>query len=129
VYAADTGPAVEQLGDIQKIRQILINLLGNAIKFTDKGSVRCGVAVRREADGALRLAVDVENTGPGVSASRPRLRCGQHAHRQKCRHCAPGPGLDVVSQNSHPELEPLDLDALPLRELLGAQAAVSKAPN
>ena len=60
-------PAV-LLADEKKIRQILINLLGNAIKFTDRGSVRCGVAVRREVDGALWLAVDVEDTGPGVPA-------------------------------------------------------------
>ena len=60
-------PAV-LLADEKKIRQILINLLGNAIKFTVKGSIRCGVAVRRKADGALWLAVDVEDTGPWVPA-------------------------------------------------------------
>ena len=67
VTVAPDGPAV-LLADEKKLRQILINLLGNAIKFTDKGSVRCAVAIRREADGALRLTVDVEDTGPGVAA-------------------------------------------------------------
>jgi PAS domain S-box-containing protein len=56
------------LADEKKLRQILINLLGNAIKFTGKGSVRCGVAVGREADDVLRLVVDVQDTGPGVPA-------------------------------------------------------------
>jgi len=65
VTVADGVPAV-LLADEKKIRQILINLLGNAIKFTNRGSVRCGVAVRREPDGALWLVVDVEDTGPGV---------------------------------------------------------------
>ena len=68
VSVAAGVPAV-LLADEKKLRQILINLLGNAIKFTDSGSVRCDVAVRREADGALRLAVEVEDTGPGVPAS------------------------------------------------------------
>ena len=67
VTVAPDGPAV-LLADDKKLRQILINLLGNAIKFTDKGSVRCAVAIRREADGVLRLAVDVEDTGLGVAA-------------------------------------------------------------
>ncbi|HJX63135.1 MAG TPA: response regulator [Polyangia bacterium] len=67
VAVAPSVPAV-LLADEKKLRQILINLLGNAIKFTDKGSVRCGVAVRREADSALRLVVEVEDTGPGVPA-------------------------------------------------------------
>jgi PAS domain S-box-containing protein len=67
VTVAAGVPAV-LLADEKKLRQILINLLGNAIKFTDKGSVRCGVAVRREADGVLWLAADVEDTGPGVPA-------------------------------------------------------------
>jgi CheY-like chemotaxis protein len=67
VTVAPGAPAV-LLADEKKLRQILINLLGNAIKFTDRGSVRCGVAVRQQADGVLRLTVDVEDTGPGVPA-------------------------------------------------------------
>jgi PAS domain S-box-containing protein len=68
VTVADSVPAV-LLADEKKLRQILINLLGNAIKFTDRGSVRCDVAVRREAGDALWLTIDVEDTGPGVPAS------------------------------------------------------------
>ena len=67
--AVAEGVPVVLLSDEKKIRQILINLLGNAIKFTSKGSVQCGVAVRREAKGALRLVIDVADTGPGVAAS------------------------------------------------------------
>ena len=55
-------------GDEAKVRQIFVNLLGNAVKFTVSG----GVAVRvrmdepREAGGAPLLLVEVEDTGPGI---------------------------------------------------------------
>ena len=68
VEVADGVPAV-LLADEKKLRQILINLIGNAIKFTEKGWIRCDVAAHREASGALRLVIDVQDTGPGVAAS------------------------------------------------------------
>jgi signal transduction histidine kinase/NO-binding membrane sensor protein with MHYT domain/DNA-binding NarL/FixJ family response regulator len=57
--------------DESKLRQVLINLLGNAIKFTEKGSVT--LRVRREkqlslaAHPALCLMFEVEDTGPGIA--------------------------------------------------------------
>jgi PAS domain S-box-containing protein len=68
VTVADGVPAV-LLADEKRLRQILINLIGNAIKFTNTGSVQCSVAARRETDVALWLTVDVEDTGPGVPPS------------------------------------------------------------
>ena len=52
-------PAV--LGDERRIMQVLMNLVGNAIKFTDAGEVRIEVSA---ADGSLRVAVS--DTGPGI---------------------------------------------------------------
>ncbi len=49
-------------GDDRKLRQVLINLLGNAVKFTDRGEVRLEV----EQNGA-RFGFHVEDTGPGIS--------------------------------------------------------------
>jgi signal transduction histidine kinase len=49
-------------GDEQRITQVLLNLVGNAIKFTDAGAVRVDVT---EADGAF--VVSVADTGPGIS--------------------------------------------------------------
>ena len=49
------------LGDGARLTQVLNNLLGNALKFTERGSIRLGVEY---ADGALRLSV--EDTGIGI---------------------------------------------------------------
>jgi CheY-like chemotaxis protein/anti-sigma regulatory factor (Ser/Thr protein kinase) len=53
------------LTDPHRVRQILINLVGNALKFTSRGSVTMRVS---HADGWLR--VDVEDTGVGISADK-----------------------------------------------------------
>lgn len=53
--------------DQGKIRQILINLLGNAVKFTEQGEVTLRGRTR-QANGALRLELEVEDTGPGIPA-------------------------------------------------------------
>src|SRR5688572_8379922 len=53
--------------DINKLRQVFINVLGNAVKFTEQGGV--GVRVRADRQGATGpvLRVEVEDTGPGIS--------------------------------------------------------------
>jgi two-component system sensor histidine kinase/response regulator len=56
-------------GDQGKIRQVLINLVGNAIKFTDAGHVKLEVTVGRRPDGQLWLSARVEDTGVGIGAS------------------------------------------------------------
>jgi CheY-like chemotaxis protein/nitrogen-specific signal transduction histidine kinase len=54
--------------DASKLRQILINLLGNAIKFTDQGQIVLRVAFDRQASHqASRLHFEVEDTGPGIA--------------------------------------------------------------
>ncbi len=60
--------SVEALGDPLRLRQILMNLIGNAVKFTEKGEVvvRCDIA--RLAGGRLSVTLAVADTGVGISA-------------------------------------------------------------
>jgi two-component system CheB/CheR fusion protein len=61
------GPIPETIyTDPVRLRQILINLVGNAIKFTEVGGVRVVVRLLREQDDRRKLAFDVIDTGIGI---------------------------------------------------------------
>lgn len=53
-------------GDIGRIRQVLNNLTGNAIKFTDAGEVILTVSAKSESDGQATIHFSVEDTGIGI---------------------------------------------------------------
>jgi len=61
-----SGVPEQIAGDERRIRQILINLLGNAVKFTASGSVVLRIAAA-SAGGRPALDFSVEDTGPGIS--------------------------------------------------------------
>jgi signal transduction histidine kinase/ActR/RegA family two-component response regulator len=57
------------VGDPHRLRQVLTNLVGNAVKFTEQGRVAVRVAVDQEDDRDIVLAFTVEDTGPGIPES------------------------------------------------------------
>jgi len=66
---AFVDPALEyQLkGDSHHLRQILLNLLGNAIKFTERGKVNLVVGLQRETESAVTARFEVSDTGIGIA--------------------------------------------------------------
>jgi len=63
--AAETPEHV--CGDPVRLRQVLVNLLGNALKFTDAGEVRLEVAAAAKGHDRVRLVFRVRDTGPGIA--------------------------------------------------------------
>jgi PAS domain S-box-containing protein len=53
--------------DPLRLRQILMNIVGNALKFTERGSIEVKVKTVTERDGSTRLAFVVTDTGPGIT--------------------------------------------------------------
>lgn len=72
VSVADDVPA-SLVGDSGRLRQILINLAGNAIKFTSKGTVAISVGVANPGTDSCRLRFAVKDTGIGVPFEKQLL--------------------------------------------------------
>jgi len=93
----EVSPSAEVtvLGDEGKLRQIILNLLGNAVKFTDRGSV---VLRASWADG--RGVVEVEDTGPGIAESELPGLFEAFAQTEAGRRAKEGAGLGLtISRN------------------------------
>jgi signal transduction histidine kinase/DNA-binding response OmpR family regulator/HPt (histidine-containing phosphotransfer) domain-containing protein len=58
------------IGDPSRLRQILVNLAGNAIKFTERGEVVVRVCLESQSDGEYRMAFAVVDTGIGIPADK-----------------------------------------------------------
>ncbi|CAG5068126.1 Sensor histidine kinase RcsC [Dyadobacter sp. CECT 9623] len=71
VYQIDEHIPAQVVGDQLRLRQILINLVGNAMKFTEEGEV-CVYVTQEEnyADGSLKLRFDIRDTGIGISEDK-----------------------------------------------------------
>jgi len=85
------------VGDAARLRQVLLNLAGNAVKFTDQGGV--SVVVERRPDGGIRF--EVNDTGPGIGAeARARIfrEFEQGDGTPARRHGGTGLGLAIAAR-------------------------------
>jgi len=65
---ANASPAL--VGDAQRLEQILVNLIGNALKFTDRGGVDVHLDQRPLTPTTQQLRIKIEDTGIGIAADR-----------------------------------------------------------
>ena len=88
-------------GDSARLRQIIINLVGNAIKFTDKGEIFITVAATESSERASMIRFTVTDTGIGIPANRLEYifePFGQVDASATRRHMGTGLGLTICSR-------------------------------
>jgi signal transduction histidine kinase/CheY-like chemotaxis protein len=88
-------------GDEKKLKQILINLTGNAVKFTEKGTVKVEVLLNRKFENQYWLEFIVSDTGIGISpVNLPHIfdRFYQVEDRYSRKYSGTGLGLPIVKQ-------------------------------
>ncbi|GLX79736.1 hypothetical protein tinsulaeT_30760 [Thalassotalea insulae] len=75
LFGVRIDPAIPEhlIGDAGRIRQVIINLLGNAAKFTPVGCILVDISLQTMADDKIRLKVAVYDTGIGIEKSAQRL--------------------------------------------------------
>jgi len=69
----DAEVPAQVMGDGPRIRQVLLNLLGNAVKFTEHGSVELRVSSSWRAAGQLEMRFEVSDTGIGIAAEQQKV--------------------------------------------------------
>ncbi|MCG7901007.1 MAG: ATP-binding protein [Candidatus Thiodiazotropha weberae] len=95
-YVAHDIPPV-LYGDSTRLRQILINLIGNAIKFTDQGQVTINIEKQRQKNDRIALAIKIRDTGIGIAQDQQEqlFKPFQQADGSLTRHYG-GTGLGLV---------------------------------
>ncbi|WP_157271324.1 sensor histidine kinase [Azohydromonas aeria] len=114
--ASDDLPP-QLLGDPLRLKQVLLNLLGNAVKFTEQGSVTLRVRELARVAGCCKLRLDVIDTGIGIAAEAqqrvfdPFIQADSSTTR---RFGGTGLGLSIVQR---------------LVDMMGGQLALDSAPG
>ena len=101
VLAEDLPRAL--LLDRVRLRQILVNLVGNAVKFTDRGQITTRISWEKQKDSTSRitLIIEVQDTGVGIPKERldvifkPFVQAGAHRDKEKG---GTGLGLAIVQR-------------------------------
>ncbi len=97
----DTGVEEWVLGDAQRLKQVLLNLVGNAIKFTERGGVSLRLSARPAAIGMAAIRFEVHDSGVGMSAeARSGLFQPFHQVDNERNRRRGGTGLGLVISQS-----------------------------
>lgn len=132
----DISPDIPKmvLGDSLRMRQIALNLLGNAVKFTEDGSIALR-AFLSTASGAQRLVIEVEDTGIGIENDRQSAIFEEFAQADNsitARFGGTGLGLTITMQlvklmGGELELESSPGEGSTFRVVLPIEGAVAGA--
>jgi len=88
-------PRIAQ-GDSTKIRQVLLNLAGNGVKFTSRGEVCIGVSLLEQTENLMRLRFTVSDTGVGMAPEQQGKIFEEFWTRaESCEHLTEGTGLGL----------------------------------
>lgn len=89
------------MGDPLKLRIILINLVGNAVKFTEQGEIILRFSLQERMQDRFRMLVEIEDTGPGIAEEEMIKLFQLFSQTETGRKQASGSGLGlVISQES-----------------------------
>jgi len=105
------------IGDAGRFRQIVTNLVGNAVKFTEKGHVLIDFSFEARADGQQVLSLKIEDTGIGIADDKLRYifdKFSQADSSNTRRHEGSGLGLSITAG---------------LVDLFGGTVAVASTPG
>ena len=88
------------VGDETKLRQILFNLLGNAVKFTHQGHITLRSNARPSDNGRIHLTLEVEDSGVGIAADEQPLLFERftQTHSGKTSGSGSGLGLSIIRE-------------------------------
>jgi signal transduction histidine kinase/DNA-binding response OmpR family regulator len=111
------GKTVAAIGDPQRLKQVLVNLLGNAIKFTQDGDVMLRYQLLADTADAVKLKFEVTDTGIGIQPGNLPVifkAFSQENGSTSRRYGGTGLGLSICKQ---------------LVEMMGGEIGVESEPN
>ncbi len=92
------------IGDSVKLAQILINLVGNAVKFVETGRIEIRVRSTGDSPSNRRLVVEVEDTGPGIAPAELNTLFDAFVQTETGRQQSEGTGLGLAISQAYAEL-------------------------
>ena len=102
MFVDDTAAYIS--GDEGKLRQVMINLVGNAIKFTRRGHVKLSVTLQTRTDDRLWLVALVEDSGPGITEDEQQKLFQPFSQAEEGMNTTEGTGLGLVISRNYARL-------------------------